>query len=982
MRRNIALVTLAIGILAGSLESRSFAQGVQTGTIRGVVVDAQELPVPNVTITISSPSLQGVRTTSSAADGSYLFAALPPGRYEMAFELSSFAPVKQTTEVALGLTVEHNVMMNPAGVQEELQIVGELPAAIATPVVGANYTHAEINALATPRTLYGIAQLAPGLTDNTPNNTQVTINGSLAFDSIFMINGVDVNDNLLAQPQNLFIEDAIEETQVLTSGITAEYGRFTGGVVNAITRSGGNAVSGSFRTNLENPAWTVETPFERCDSEVTVASCRRAPERTNDLQASFEATLGGPIIRDRLWFFGAARRSNVETAGTLPFTNLPNTLVDENNRAEIKLTASPRRAQTIQGGYLANYREQSSRPNFSFSIDKAAVGTLNQPNWYTFFTYRGVSRGDVLTEARFSERRMKFKGGGSLTGIVDSPMITSTQANAHFNGQYFDASDPESRNNRQFTASVMKLLDRGDSGRHEIKLGYDYFRSQLITGNSQSATGFVFYTDYAVDAAGSPLIDAQGRLIPVFDSAFTELEEWRPDRGAVLNADTQSLYAQDHWVVAPRLTADLGVRFEHILSKASSGTVGIDTSSIVPRLALGYDVQGDGKRIARVTYGWYSGRANEAQVGENSNVGNPDFLLYGYVGPNGEGRSFTPGFDLSNYEIITGDFPTRSSSIAPDMRTPIAKELTVSFGEELMNGKGYAEVAYVHRNYDKLIDDVIDTTTGTTRIEADGLDFDVTNILYANVDQAFREYRGLLLQARYNLSNRWMVNGHYTLQLRNNGNYEGEAANQPGLPSLIADYPEVLSAERYWPSGRLDDFQRHKLRVWSIYTLSLNRYGALALSGLWRVDSGLSYSLRANGVRLTQLQNALLAAAGYVDSPGSQSVYFGERGSQSFKGYGLLDLSVNYDVPVFRALRPWVKVDVYNALNNQKLIRWNTTVAADATSQRDELGLPTGYVKGPSFGKATSTTNFPIPFQGNNGGGRTLRMSFGFRFGR
>ena len=75
-----------------------------------------------------------------------------------------------------------------------------------------------------------------------------------------MLNGVDVNDNLFGSPQNLFIEDAIEETQVLTSGISAEYGRFTGGVVNAITKSGGNVFSGSLRANLTNPAWTTRRP--------------------------------------------------------------------------------------------------------------------------------------------------------------------------------------------------------------------------------------------------------------------------------------------------------------------------------------------------------------------------------------------------------------------------------------------------------------------------------------------------------------------------------------------------------------------------------------------------------------------------------------------------------------------------------------------------------------------------------------------------
>src|SRR2546423_1418069 len=129
-------------------------------------------------------------------------------------------------------------------------------------VVGVNLKHEEIEALATPRTLQGIATLAPSVSEYSPNGGQLVINGAFAFDNIFMVNGVDVNDNLFANPQNLFIEDAIQETQVLTSGISAEYGRFGGGVVNAITKSGGNRFSGSGRINFLNAAWTKETPYE------------------------------------------------------------------------------------------------------------------------------------------------------------------------------------------------------------------------------------------------------------------------------------------------------------------------------------------------------------------------------------------------------------------------------------------------------------------------------------------------------------------------------------------------------------------------------------------------------------------------------------------------------------------------------------------------------------------------------------------------
>ena len=155
---------------------------------------------------------------------------------------------------------------------QSVQVVAETPGPIATPVVGLNIRQNEVEALATSRTLQGIATLSPALTDNTPNAGQVIINGAFAFDNVFMLNGVDVNDNLFGSPQNLFIEDAIEETQVLTSGITAEYGRFSGGVINAVTKSGGNTFSGSFRVNLTNPAWVNETPFE-------VDEWRRAPEQ-------------------------------------------------------------------------------------------------------------------------------------------------------------------------------------------------------------------------------------------------------------------------------------------------------------------------------------------------------------------------------------------------------------------------------------------------------------------------------------------------------------------------------------------------------------------------------------------------------------------------------------------------------------------------------------------------------------------------------
>jgi hypothetical protein len=120
-------------------------------------------------------------------------------------------------------------------------------------------------------------------------------------------------------------------------------------------------------------------------------------------------------------------------------------------------------------------------------------------------------------------------------------------------------------------------------------------------------------------------------------------------------------------------------------------------------------------------------------------------------------------------------------------------------------------------------------------------------------------------------------------------------------------------------------------------------------------------------------------------------VFFTEaRGDQNFAGYGVFDMSINYDVPVFRTLKRWVKFDVYNLFNNEKLIGWNTTVSPNKATTVDNLGLPTGYTPSSTFGTATGNTvtnlnnaninAFPLSFAGGQAGGRTILLAMGLRF--
>ena len=262
----------------------------------------------------------------------------------------------------------------------------------------------------------------------------------------------------------------------------------------------------------------------------------------------------------------------------------------------------------------------------------------------------------------------------------------------------------------------------------------------------------------------------------------------------------------------------------------------------------------------------------------------------------------------------------------------------------------------------------------------DGFNFGTFDrVEFRNTNDVERRYQALQFLGRYTLRSNLFVNGHYTMQLENGGNFEGEATNQPANPSDLGDYPEILSADRNFPDGRLNDFQRHKIRLWAAYNHSFGPFGNVTFAPIWRYNSAQTYSLAANAVPLSAVQ--LARNPGYARLPGGgfQTLYFAERGTETFDGYGLVDLAISYDVPVWRTLKPWIKFELYNIFDNDKLIGWTTTVTPDPNSALDSNGLRTGYIRAANFGTARNSADYPRPIPGIDGG-RTFQMAFGMRF--
>src|SRR5438034_6244583 len=327
------LTCAVLGLAAGA-----GAQGNPTGTISGHVIDAGSLPVPGATVTVASPVLQGTRTAVTSTNGDYIVPFLPAGDYEVSFELQGFQTVKRTNvSVKMAETLSLDVTLPVAAIAESITVTGQSPEITPTATIASDFKKEALERLPVGRTLNDAVLLAPAVAGNGPSGN-IMMAGALSFESQYLINGVVVNENLRGQALNLFIEDAVQETKVSTGAISAEYGRFGGGVVNMITKSGGNAFSGSFRTTFNNDAWRSVTPYP-------------TDETVDKIAPVYEGTLGGPIKRDRIWFFGDGRFTKPETSQTLSVTGINYATSTDERRYEGKVTYALNTGNNTRFGY-------------------------------------------------------------------------------------------------------------------------------------------------------------------------------------------------------------------------------------------------------------------------------------------------------------------------------------------------------------------------------------------------------------------------------------------------------------------------------------------------------------------------------------------------------------------------------------------------------------------------------------------------------
>ncbi|HWN42744.1 MAG TPA: carboxypeptidase regulatory-like domain-containing protein, partial [Thermoanaerobaculia bacterium] len=454
---------------------------IPTGTLSGRVTAEDGSALPGVLVTITSPALQGTRTATTSENGEYNVPLLPPGDYQVAYELEGFLSPQQAVKISAGQATRIDMAMAQATVSEEIVVTGTYETISTSAQAATTYEKEFVEQLPMERNVRETVLLTPGASASGPGTTArnggISISGAMSSENLFLVNGVVITENLRGQPFDLFIEDAIEETTTSVSSVSAEYGRFAGGVVNTITKTGGNELHGTFRDSITNQSWESETPL--------------TAEQTDKINNRYEATLGGWIWKDKVWYFLAGREFEQGLTRQTTLTQVPFDVGTDQQRYEGKLTLSPFAGHRLTGSYI-KIEELDLGNLFGTILDTRSINDRSLPQELTAYNYSGVVSENFFVEAQYSEREFTFENSGSkfTDRIFGTLMVDAVSGERFWAPTFCGVCRPEERDNENLLAKASWFLSTDSIGSHDISFGYDTFDDIRAADNHQSGSDF------------------------------------------------------------------------------------------------------------------------------------------------------------------------------------------------------------------------------------------------------------------------------------------------------------------------------------------------------------------------------------------------------------------------------------------------------------------------------------------------------------
>jgi len=869
MRRIVQSAVVALVVLAPAAVAPLLAQTF-SGTITGTVRDDQGGVLPGVSVTLTGKT--GSKTIQTDATGVYRFPAVEPGSYEVAADLAGFKPARQGgIEVTVGSSLNVDLMMHVGGLSETVSVVGE------TPVVDtkSSATQTEVsqdllyNAPIT-RTAINVFNVMPGANSNS------VYGGEASSANALLIDGVDTRDPESGTAWTFYNYNMVQEVQIQGLGAPAEYGGFTGAVVNTITKSGGNRFAGLFdfigsgsglNSNNITPAIATANP--------SLAS----PAITKKY-ADFTTQLGGPLKADKLFFFLSAQRFQLDTNPSGPVTN--NHQVSP--RFNLKLTWQP----TPSDNYMVSLQYDGYN-----IIGRAGVSALlatdaltnreDAPEFVWLGQWRHIFSSQTFAEVKYTG----WLGYYDLNPEVNLP--------GHFDGDsgLYSVSQGwhyyADRNRDQVNASISHYADK--FGKHELKFGAEYEHSKVrnrygYASNANFPNG-VYYYDYG----GAPY----------------QAYSYGYDVTAVNNRTTA--FVQDSWKIGDRLTINPGVRLDAI--RGSNPTAGqvYSTNNLAPRIGFAWDATGNYSTVVKGAYSQYYEGAM-ASVFERAVPGVFPKYTYDVTGP-------TP--------VLIDTINTPIYKVDPNIKHPRVDEVYGAV-EHALGGSWRLTFTGIYRENKNFINSISPNARWTPVTVTNDLtgapltlykwanraatqsDYLITNVngyQYRDPNgnvlgtaNPFRKYKAFMAVLNKRLSNRWSAQISYVLS-QATGTVDNTSDAQVSSNQFATPVLALVNV-----NGTLTNDRTHEFKLLGSYTIPVIE---VAANAYWHMISGRTFT------PFEQYSSSVLGLSG--QSSTYRRPLLEPRGSERNPPERIVDLSFEKIFPFTGRNRLGVYMQVLNAFN-------------------------------------------------------------------
>jgi hypothetical protein len=831
------------------------------GGMIGIVRDEAGGVLPGATVTITNQATGRAKSAVTDEAGRYRAPTLEPGRYRARIELSGFAPVEiADITVILGKTLEVDVILKVAALSETVQVIAEVSPLIdtRTTTVAHNVGTDQIDLLPKTRTFLSIAATAPSVNAGVIEDG-FQVNGASGAENAFTIDGVVTNSLFNGRSRQDTVFEYVQEVQVKTAGIPAEYGGAMGGVVSAVTKAGGNTRRGEVHYYYEGSAIGA-APVPRLVlspvDDVTVTNTQDAKQP--DHQNEFGGSLGGPIVTDRLFYFGSASPRLVRRTNAYRFSNgaEPGRIAQRQTNLQTfgKLSFASRRVSAYASALYTPTDSTGTLPNYnSFvpnGLSSSAAG--NAANLNRGFRTTQTSVTGNVSVMLSSASLLDVRGGYFYDNYQDIGIPSATSVTYQTSSIGFDLVPASlqgpigTQNTPRAGIAAFDKTARADvgvqytrsfraAGLHTLKGGAGYQRSLADASYAYPGGYVLVYWNRAFSFAGTTGRGPYG---------YYEVND-RGYQGAA-RAHMTSLFAQDEWTVNARLTLNLGVRAETETiptyrpeRQKNALDFGL-ADKIAPRLGLSYNVTGDGRVKVYGSWGryydWTKGELARSALGS-------DFW-----------RTYYRALDtLDIYSLSLTNMPGRDLWIVPgtyrdqavpafDRVDPLTKPTyqdSASAGVEYqLASHSLLTVHVIHNSLKRVIEDVGSLVSGNTVLyitnpgEGSAPMMATTGLTAPfPTPRVRRTYDAIELGLSRRLSRGWFASGNYTYS-RLYGNFGGLASSDEIRTPTTGIGWKTQQAQAYSvanPGGSLR-------RNWNIDELMWDAHGHLNILGRLATD--------------------------------------------------------------------------------------------------------------------------------------------------